>query len=237
MGGKTADEGIALYRAGNYAESLTYFLSLPAAAGGDAESAYFIGLSYMKLKRYEDALLYLEQVVTSAGSDDSRTRERSLQCRLVLAVIYSLTGRSRLADFELKNLEGTGYRPSYVNAALAYVAWEQSKFDECIAYYEKALELEPENGTALNGLGYVLACTEKDLTRALTLCKRALGFMPESAACLDSVGWVYYKLGLLKEAEIHLRKARERCAGNPEIAEHLKIVQEAAAGAGGGMNK
>jgi tetratricopeptide (TPR) repeat protein len=65
--------------------------------GENTELAYFLGLCYTKLERYDEALLYLEQVVT-AGQDPLRV----YQCRLTLAYIYVITKRAKLAEFELK---------------------------------------------------------------------------------------------------------------------------------------
>ncbi len=188
-------EGIKLYNEGSYSDALAFFLSLPSDAAVDKmEVAYFLGLCYTKLQNYDEALLFLEQVVTSGGQLD-----RVLQCRFLLAVIYALSGRKRLADFELGKLLETGYKPASVYAAIAFVAWEQNDTEKCLSYYEKSLENDPDNITSLNGLGYVLACTEKDLTRALSLCKQAVKSSPKSAACLDSLGYVYYKLGLYED--------------------------------------
>ena len=163
--------------------------------------------------------MYLEQVVT-AGKDE----ERVLQCRLILAVIYSLSGRKRLAAFELNKLLEAEYKPASVYAALAFVAWEQSDTEKCLDYYEKSLDADPENVTALNGMGYVLACEDKDLTKALSFCKKAVKASPNSAACLDSLGWVYYKLGLYDDAKKYLEMAEAIDGNNEEIANHIKSV-------------
>ena len=40
------------------------------------------------------------------------------------------------------------------------------------------------------------------MTRALSLCKQAVENSPKSAACLDSLGYVYYKLGLYDDANL-----------------------------------
>jgi tetratricopeptide (TPR) repeat protein len=215
-------EGIILYKRRSYKEALAFFLGLPDDAGADSiELAYYIGLCYMKLERYEDALLYLEQVVT-AGKNINRL----LQCRYLLAVIYAMTGRKRLAQFELNKLIETGYRTASVYASLAYVAWLQEDFDECIEYYKRSLAVDPNNATALNGLGYVLACENRDLTSALAYCKKALDSAPDSVACLDSLGWVYFKLGLLKEAGKYLNMAAGKSKDNKEITEHLRLLSE-----------
>ena len=215
-------EGKALYRQKEYSQSLAFFLALPPETSADKnEIAYYLGLCYAKLEKYDDALLFLEQVVTS-GTDIQKV----LQCRFLLAVIYVISGRRRLADFELNKLLETGYMTSSVYAAIAFVAWEQKDTQKCIDYYEKSLESNPENITSLNGLGYVLACEDKDLTRALSLCKRAVKVSPNSAACYDSLGWVYYKLGLMDDAIHYLEEAEKLDKDNREIARHIMIVKK-----------
>lgn len=214
-------EGKSLYRQKEYSQALAFFLALPSENSADRiEIAYYLGLCYAKLEKYDDALLFLEQVVTS-GADI----ERVLQCRFILAVIYVISGRRRLADFELNKLLETGYMTSSVYAAIAFVAWQQQDVNKCIEYYEKSLKTDDENISSLNGLGYVLACQEKDLTRALSLCKQAVKIAPKSAACLDSLGWVYYKMGLYKDALQYLNDAEQIAPDNVEIANHIKSVR------------
>ncbi len=215
------DEGKILYAQKQYKKALAFFLGLPSDSTADKiEVSYYLGLCYTKLERYDDALLFLEQVVTSGGNF-----ERVLQCRFLLAVIYALSGRKRLADFELNKLLETGYMTASVYAAIAFVAWEQNDTERCLSYYEQSLREDPDNVSSLNGLGYVLACQEKDLTRALSLCKQAVKSAPKSAACLDSLGWVYYKLGLYKDALQYLQQAEQIDTMNVEIAEHIKSVR------------
>ena len=209
-----------MYSMKDYANSLAFFLSLPSDSEADkVEIAYYLGLCYAKLEKYDDALMFLEQVVTSGSQ-----LERVLQCRFLLAVIYAISGRKRLADFELNKLLETGYMTASVYAAIAFVAWEQKDTDKCLSYYEKSLKTDPDNISSLNGLGYVLACEEKDLTRALSLCKQAVKVAPKSAACLDSLGWVYYKLGLYNDALQYLQQAEQIDTDSIEIANHIKTV-------------
>ena len=135
--------------------------------------------------------------------------------------------RKKLADFELNKLLETGYMMPSVYAAIAYVAWEQNDTEKCLAYYEKSLEENPSNITSLNGLGYVLACNDKDLTRALSLCKQAVNNAPDSAACLDSLGWVYYKLGLFEDSRKYLEQAENLDKDNVIISEHIQLLNKA----------
>ena len=50
--------------------------------------------------------------------------------------------------------------------------------------------------------------------------------LPDSAACLDSLGWVYFKMGLIDESKKYLKMALDQDNTNPIIAEHLREVQK-----------
>ena len=76
----------------------------------------------------------------------------------------------------------------------------------------------------MNGLGYVLANEERDLARALSYCQKAIAIAPDSPACLDSLGWVYYKMGLYAESKKYLQLAKQKNPSNKLIDEHLKLV-------------
>ena len=212
--------GIELYNQKKYSDALAFFLALPENSGADGNDvAYYLGLCYAKLKRYEDALLYLEQVVTGGSK-----LNRISQCRYLLAVIYTLSGRKRLANFELNKLLENDYRPASVYASMAYIAWEQQETEQALDFYNRSLEIDENNVTALNGLGYVLAVEDRDLTKALSLCKKAVEYSPDSAACLDSLGYVYYKLGLFKDAKKYLEMAEQLDKENEIIAGHIRDV-------------
>ncbi len=220
-------EGINFYKRQDYNAALAFFISLPQDCGADAlEIEYYLGLCYFKLNRYEDALIYLEQVVTALGGKAAGIDEaRVLQCRYILAVIYSQADKQDLADFELNALMTKGYNPSAVSSSMAYVAWKKGEVERCIECYEGVLASDENNVTALNGLGYVLASENRDLKRALELCKKALNLAPDSAACLDSLGWVYYRLGLFSQARKYLERAKEIDGSNKVILQHLEEAE------------
>jgi tetratricopeptide (TPR) repeat protein len=181
--------------------------------------AYFIGLSYTKLGLYDESLLYLEQVITG-----SRDPLRTAQCRMTLAYIYAITNRARLAEFELGQLIKNGFVSAQVFTTLGYIAWTQNHNKQAMEYYEKALEIDRNNATAMNSLGYILADSNTDLDRALNLCKRAVGIHPQNPAYLDSLAWAYFQSGDIAEARAWISKALELAPQNEDIRVHLKIV-------------
>lgn len=224
-GSKAIAEATALYRAGAYEAALAALAGATVDEEDYLDLAYLLGLCYARLRRFDEALLYLEQIVTT-GAADSRTA----QCRLTLAYIYAATGRARLAEYELLKLAGSPYETARVRAALGHASWKQGKMDEGLRWYRQALELDPDNPGALNGYGYLLACSGKDLDMALTCCRKALDASPGNAAYADSLGWACYKLGRMEEAGRYLYEAAEILADNEESREHIKAFEKAVLG-------
>jgi len=216
------EEGIRLFKMRRWDKSLEEFLRLDTSQfepEDSAELAYYLGLCYTKLERFDDALLYLEQVVTA--NDDPL---RVYQCRLTLAYIYVITDRSKLAEFELSRLVKGGFESVQIYTTMAYAAWVQRLYQKAVDFYEKALDMDGENTTALNGLGYILADSDIDVRRGISLCRRAVDKKPKSAAYLDSLGWAYYKNGNMTEARSWLRRAFELAPNHKEIKKHIKLV-------------
>ena len=94
-----------------------------------------------------------------------------------------------------------------------------------IEQLEKALEVDSENPTALNSLGYIMADNGIRLQAALSYCKKAVAASPENPAYLDSLGWTYFKLGNVAEARRYLKSAHEKAPENEEITEHWNAVR------------
>jgi tetratricopeptide (TPR) repeat protein len=218
---KGIEEAIRLYEGGRYAQAAGILSGLDEPAGENPLLAYYLGLCYVKLERYEEALIYLEQVVTS-----SEEILHVYQSRMLLGYIYSVTGRYGLARFEFEKVLEMGFESVMIYSALGFVAYSKRRIDESIAYFEKGVEMDGDNANALNSLGYTLAESGKEVERAVELCRRAVKKQPDYPAYLDSLGWALYRKGELDEARNCLRRALEGDSGNRTIAGHLKEVIE-----------
>jgi len=219
---KGLNEGIRLFHTGRWESALKTLQLVDADKAGEteqAELAYYLGLCYTKLERYDEAVLYLEQVVTT-GNDPMR----SYQCRMTLALIYIKTNRAKMAEFELKRLKNAGFESASMYNALAYAAYLQKRYRQAVDYYEKTLELDNKNATAMNSMGFILSDRGFDTVRGLTLCRKAVEIRPKNAAYMDSLGWACYKCGETAEARGWLQKAKDSAPKENEIREHFRIV-------------
>ena len=84
----------------------------------------------------------------------------------------------------------------------------------------------PSNFLAKNNLALAL-CEQKDdikLSRAYGLCNGKRELNPKSADALSTLGWVFYRLGKLNEAEQCLKNAVAGGNVNPDTAYYLAQV-------------
>jgi len=215
-------KGLRLFLTKRWENALEEFLLVDTksfSGGQKAEIAYYLGLCCTKLERFDDALLYFEQVI---ALDDSPMRV--YQCRMILAYIYIMTERAPLAEAELNRLQASGLESVMLYNTLAYAAYIQKHSLAAVEMYEKALEIDNDNTTALNSLGYILADTGLDKLKGLRLCRKAVDRNPENAAYLDSLGWASYKCGNVKDAQNWLRKAMDIAPQEADIKKHFKMV-------------
>ncbi|MDR3301310.1 MAG: tetratricopeptide repeat protein [Spirochaetaceae bacterium] len=216
------DEAVRFFNLKRWDSALQTFLLVDTenySTEQKTELAYYLGLCYTKLERYNDALIYLDQVV-SANAGTLRT----CQCRLTLAYIYVTTRRPKMAEFELERLVKSGFQSAQISNMMGFAAWAQNETEQAIEYYEKALELDANNPTALNCLGFILAETGTNVQRGIELCKKALDKHPNNAAYMDSIGWAYYKIGEITEARAWLRRALDIAPRQREISAHMKTL-------------
>jgi len=98
------------------------------------------------------------------------------------------------------------------------------KGDSAVRDLRELLEDRPGDPVVQNALGYTLADQNRQLPEAQALIEAALAQMPDSAAVLDSMGWVLHRQKLNEQALGYLKRAFE-LGDDAEIAVHLGDVQ------------
>lgn len=94
--------------------------------------------------------------------------------------------------------------------------WPQAEAD-----FLKALELNPDQPSVLNYLGYSWIDMDMNLDEALGMIEKAVEAQPQDGYVVDSLGWAFYKLGRIDEAVETLERAVMLRPNDAEINDHL----------------
>lgn len=202
-----------------YAKIESIMESVVDKAGSNAEVFYYLGLAQSGQERHDEAV----------ESYNRSLREDPLN----YIVLYYLTQ----SEFELEHFKEAEKAISkavqlnprelafYVLQGLIYDRMDD--FENLEATYETALAIpatlqnRSARATLLNNYSYHLSLRDKNLDKALEMAKIAVSNQPENSSFLDTIGWVYFKLGNLDEALVNIEKAVEKDQKNAEILDHL----------------
>ncbi|MCL4852192.1 MAG: tetratricopeptide repeat protein [Bryobacteraceae bacterium] len=121
-------------------------------------------------------------------------------------------------------LSGTDEEKEAIHFTRGAMYERMKEYDASEVEFRKVLEMNPENSSALNYLGYMLADRNVRLQEAHDLIVKALEKEPNNGAYLDSMGWVYYRMGKLDQAEDFLLRALDKTSRDPTVREHLADV-------------
>jgi tetratricopeptide (TPR) repeat protein len=106
------------------------------------------------------------------------------------------------------------------------LAERQKHYEPAEQFFRQVLDLDPSNALTLNYFGYMLADRGTRLPEALQLIRKAVEQEPMNGAYLDSLGWVYFKMGQYELAEQNLLQAVERDRTDPTVHDHLGDLYE-----------
>jgi tetratricopeptide (TPR) repeat protein len=102
------------------------------------------------------------------------------------------------------------------------ISYERAKeWPKAEADFKKALDLNPDQPSVLNYLGYSWIDMEMNLDEALGMIEKAVEAQPQDGYIIDSLGWAFYKLDRIDEAVETLERAVMLLPNDPEINDHL----------------
>ncbi|PTY37003.1 hypothetical protein BGP77_06890 [Saccharospirillum sp. MSK14-1] len=235
------------FEAGDYDTAEALFKRLTQSAHAD-EAHYYLGRINVEYARPDQAANHFLEVQEPPFVISALAELTELWAADNLAELQDLLAQAR-TEFPQQNaliwrLEAGAMRsrgePERAIAVLSD-GLEQNPRDTALLYdqaliatgtgdYELAdrnlstvLDVDPNNASALNALGYSWADRNLNLAQAKDYIDRALALEPEDPAIMDSKGWVEYRLGNLVLAEEWLRKALAEF-DNDEVAAHLAEV-------------
>lgn len=148
---------------------------------------------------------------------------------LLLSTLYGEAKRGREAVESANqaiSLARNFEQKQMAKLSLASAQQAAGEFEGAESTLRNILSQSPGNAIALNNLGYFLAERNVKLDEALTLVQGALKTDPDNSSYLDSLGWVYFRLGKLDLAEENLKKALRMDASSATVHDHLGDVYQ-----------
>ncbi len=227
-----------------------YFSQLISMGDRGKQAAYFMALAEELEKNTEAALIWFASVPADSSrfqaaqaryvnllADNGQLEKARLHLKLLrkehpsrAEQYYNFEG-AFLRDRKQKQAAFDLYSEALVlypaNQELLYGRAMVAESLNQIAAFEhdlnKILELDPNNATVLNALGYTLTDRTDRHQEALVLIERAIAISPNDPFYIDSLGWVYYRLGDLEKASEYLKQA-VAIKPDPEFIAHYGEV-------------
>ena len=162
----------------------------------------------------EAGLLHLEEFARAPGTRGRRVVQRA-------ALLSERDDeRGALAELDAGIERYPGFGRSQDGAV--FLLERTDRVDASVRELRQLLKERPGDAIIQNALGYTLADRTREYDEAHGLIASALTQTPDSAAVLDSMGWVLYRQERPHEALPYLRRARAR--ERHEIDLHLGEV-------------
>jgi len=216
------DSALQKNLAGDYDDSIRDLKAAEVLDKNNPEILYNLGINHARKGLYRTASGYFERLVNL-----SATYVDIFTVRKLLA--YSLIRLKDYARAEEQLDETIRLAPSDVAAhsMMGYTLEKKGDLAGAITAYRTILELDKKNHNACNSLAYILAKLGRNLPEALRLARSASESVKNSVAYMDTLGYVYLKMGDLRNAALYLGKAGRRLPFSEEIREHIKELKEA----------
>ena len=170
-------------------------------------------------KKYSEAIDILKPLIKHLGGKDV----------MLLNLLYSLQREAEQNEDAINTIKKlTKLKPSNDRYLFTLgVLYDQvGKKKLSIEALESAVEANPNNVNALNYLSYAYTESGIKLDRAKKLIEKVIKVEPRNGYFIDSLGWVYYKMGAYDKALKHIQEAALLVPNDAVILEHLAIIHQ-----------
>jgi tetratricopeptide (TPR) repeat protein len=186
--------GLLLERMGEVKRATEHFEAAYEKEPTKLDYASSLAGAYLKTHRYEDAIPILESMIRSGGAGDAYAiplGKAYLETDRPADAIGALEGPTRkwLDDPSSFGGEEIGVRLDRACEILAMSYWKVGDAEKALFYYEKALELDPENVNYLINYGTILAESGK-IEKAAEQWRKVLSLDPGNVQARKNLGAV-----------------------------------------------
>ncbi len=189
------------------------FKKVTELASWNADGWVYLSSVFLEKNNFQEMATVLESAYKVLPDD--------FRVNFYLGVAYSRLGRNTDAAGVLERAHALNPKDVGAITQLALVYDTMKRFEDSDKLYEEGLVIDPKNHLILNNYGYSLADRGVQLERALEMAKNAVEAQPDNSSYLDTMGWVFYRLGKLTEAEEYVKRAIARGEVSAVVYEHL----------------
>ena len=142
----------------------------------------------------------------------------------MLGQIYLDQGKLEVARQEFDNLAQRQSNPVGALTMAGMIFQAQGNSQQAKIRYERAVALDSRSAVAANNLAFLYSESGEKLEEAVRLARNATELLPDSPEVLDTLGWAYYRSGLIEVAVAPLVRSIEKDPKNGESRYHLGLV-------------
>ncbi len=223
------------------------FKQVTRMAGWNVQAWVRLGGLYFDNRKYDEAAKVMEEAIQLFPDDFTvnlilglslaqSNRNSEAKPYLKKAVELNPTDLNALSayGFTLSQLKENDEAVKYLNKALKISPDDVNllgtlgliydgleNWEACDSTYEKALRIDSENALVNNNYAYSLSERGIKLDKALKMAEIAIKAEPLNSSYLDTIGWVYFKLGKYEKAKEYIEKAIKVGGESSVMLEHL----------------
>ena len=208
--------GIILFEAQKFEMAVTEMKKAVNQFPDDFINNLILGLSLSQQKDVEGAARALEHAVKLNPNDITALNAFGFTLNQLNRTDAAVVYLEKVLFLDSNNIQALG------SLGMIYDSMDEFRISDSL--YERALIIDSVNALISNNYAYSLSERGVELERALKLVQIAVEKDPENSSYLDTIGWVYYKLGEYSKAEEYIKKAIEKDENNAVLYDHLADI-------------
>jgi tetratricopeptide (TPR) repeat protein len=223
------------------------FKEVTELAGWNAQAWIRLGGLYFDNKKYDEAIKVMDEAIQHFPDDfavnlilglslaqSNRSNEAKPYLKKAVEINPNDVNALSAYGFTLNQLKDNDEAIKYLKKALllspdnvnllgtlGLIYDGEENWDACDSTYEKALSIDSTNALVNNNYAYSLSERGIKLDNALKMAEIAIAAEPLNSSYLDTIGWVYFKLGEYQKAKDYIEQAIKAGGESSVMLEHL----------------
>jgi tetratricopeptide (TPR) repeat protein len=202
-----------------YTEATDYLSKIDTSQSPDKKIQVTRQIAFLQLSagHPDEAIRILKDLVESQNNVDAQIQIGDIY-RSIENFEDALTAYNKAYEMVGNNITAPHWELSFARGITneRLKNWDAAEKD-----LKTALMFQPDQPYILNYLGYSWADQGVNLDKAAEMIEKAVRLKPDDGAIVDSLGWIYFRMGQYDKAVIVLERASQLAPTEPEINDHL----------------